>query len=155
MDENKPPYIRKYTSREGIEIWLVDGEYIRKNIDEEFTNFGQHYRFAYIPEDEFWIDQEAQDPEYPFFIDHLFTEYNLMKQGKTYAAAITAADEIELQHRRKAKDDRKVLLASKGLPDLSVVHLFLWKKLENGVSVWVVDGRLVRSLFDRDFTEDH
>jgi hypothetical protein len=153
VEKLKPPYIRKYASRENIQIWLVDGEYIRKNIDEEFTNFGQHYRFTYIPVDEFWIDMEAQDQEYSFFIDHLFAEFNLMKAGKNYDEAITAADEIELQHRRKAKDDRQILADSRGLPDLRSVHLNLWKKLENGVSVWVVDGRLVRSLFDRDFTE--
>jgi hypothetical protein len=153
VEITKPPYIRKYTSRDGIQIWLVDGEYVRKNIDEEFTNFGQHFRFTYIPLDEFWIDQEAQDQEYSFFIDHLFIEYSLMKEGKTYDEAITAADQIELEHRRKAKDDRKILGDSKGLPDLTVVHLYLWKKLENGICVWVVNGRLVRSLFDRDFTE--
>jgi hypothetical protein len=28
----------------------------------------------------------------------------------------------------------------------------LWKKLENGVRVWIVNGRLVRSAFDIDFT---
>jgi hypothetical protein len=28
-------------------------------MDEEFTNFGQHYRYPYIPKNELWIDQEA------------------------------------------------------------------------------------------------
>jgi hypothetical protein len=64
VEKLKPPYVRKYSSRDNIQIWLVDGEYVRKNIDEEFTNFGQHYRFSYIPMDEFWIDQEAHDQEY-------------------------------------------------------------------------------------------
>ena len=153
VEKLKHPYIKKYATRKGIQIWLVDGEYVRKNIDEEFTNFGQHYRFTYIPLDEFWIDQEAQNQEYSFFIDHLFAEYNLMKAGKSYDDAITVADQIELKQRRKAKDDRKILTNSKGLPDLTVVHVSLWKKLEDGVGVWIVDGRLVRSLFDRDFTE--
>ena len=40
----------------------------------------------------------------------------------------------------------------KELPDASKVHERLWKKLENGVSVWIVNGRLVRSAFDIDFT---
>jgi hypothetical protein len=29
-------------------------------MDEEFTNFGQHYRYPYIPKNELWIDQEAR-----------------------------------------------------------------------------------------------
>jgi hypothetical protein len=28
----------------------------------------------------------------------------------------------------------------------------LWKRLENGLTVWIVNGRLVRSVFDVDFT---
>ena len=28
----------------------------------------------------------------------------------------------------------------------------LWKKLKGGLSVWIVNGRLVRSVFDIDFT---
>ena len=41
----------------------------------------------------------------------------------------------------------------RGLADPSKVHLKLWKTLESGVKVWIVDGRLVRSAFDVDFTE--
>ena len=33
------------------------------------------------------------------------------------------------------------------------MHEKLWKKLENSVTVWIVNGRLVRSTFDIDFTE--
>jgi len=36
---------------------------------------------------------------------------------------------------------------------LKKVHVRLWKKLETPVSVWIIDGRLVRSVFDVDFTE--
>ena len=40
-------------------------------LDEEFTNFGQHYRFNCIPENEFWLENEATPDERRFFIDHL------------------------------------------------------------------------------------
>jgi hypothetical protein len=39
------------------------------------------------------------------------------------------------------------------LPDPATVHEHLWKKLENGIQVWIVNGRLVRSAYDIDFTE--
>ncbi|MDO8491967.1 MAG: hypothetical protein Q7T04_08150 [Dehalococcoidia bacterium] len=61
-EQLKPPYLRKADERNAIQVWLVDGAYIRTRMDEEFTNFGQHYRFKYIPQNEFWIDSEA-DPD--------------------------------------------------------------------------------------------
>jgi hypothetical protein len=33
------------------------------------------------------------------------------------------------------------------------VHERLWKDLESGIKVWIMNGRLVRSVFDIDFTE--
>ena len=88
----KPPYIEKADDRGKFHIWVVDGSYIRSRKDEEFTNFGQHYRYLYIPVDEFWIDREAGTGELNFFVEHLLVEYRLMAQGKPYAAALEAAD---------------------------------------------------------------
>jgi len=56
------------------------------------------------------------------------------------------------QNVRKAGDVQK-LTAGGNLPDPTKVHVRLWKKLENGISVWIIDGRFVRSVFDVDFTE--
>ena len=71
----KPPYLEQIDRRGDLRIWVVDGSYIRGHIDEEFTNFGQHFRFSYIPENELWLDQEAHPDERKFFIDHLLMEY--------------------------------------------------------------------------------
>ena len=57
----KLPYIKQAGERGDLKIWVVDGAYIRGHIDEEFTNYGQHYRFNYIPEDELWLDHEAAE----------------------------------------------------------------------------------------------
>ena len=75
-----------------------------------------------------------------------------MAKGASYADAITQADHVERKERRRAGDVRKVNNEGQGLPDGSMVHELLWKKLENGISVWIVNGRLVRSVFDIDFT---
>ncbi len=135
-----------------MKIWIVDGSYIRGNIDEEFTNFGQHYRYPYIPIDELWIDQEAEHDERRFFIDHLLVEYRLMVKGMSYAEALVEADREERKERRRAGDINRLTKRGKELPDGKQVHERLWKKLEKGVSVWIVNGRLVRSVFDIDFT---
>ena len=149
----KPPYLRKVDQRGDFQVWVVDGSYIRGHIDEEFTNFGQHYRYPYIPDLEFWIDQEAEHDEHQFFIDHLLAEHDLMAKGMAYADALTEADRREREERRCAGDVRKVTHDGQDLPDPATVHEHLWKKLENGVSVWIVNGRLVRSAYDIDFTE--
>ena len=146
-------YIKLIEERSYFKIWIVDGSYIRGHIDEEFTNFGQHYRYNYIPEKEFWIDQEAEHDERRFFIDHLLVENRLMKNGVSYENALVEADKEERKERRRAGDVNKATNSGKELPDGKVVHEKLWKKLENGISVWVVNGRLVRSVFDIDFTE--
>jgi hypothetical protein len=149
----KPAYLEKADQRGDFAVWIVDGSYIRGHIDEEFTNFGQHYRYSYIPTQEFWIDKEAQHDERTFFIDHLLTEYELMRKGVPYDQALPKADNRERIERRRAGDVRKMTASGRKLPDGHDVHDRLWKKLESGLSVWIVNGRLVRSAFDIDFTE--
>jgi hypothetical protein len=149
----KPPYINKIDQRGDIAAWIVDGSYIRGHIDEEFTNFGQHYAFTYIPLNEFWIDRDAAHDETLFFIDHLLVEHRLMAKGVPYDTALVEADREERKERRRAGDVSLLTHHGQQLPDAKDVHERLWKKLEKGVSVWVVNGRLVRSVFDIDFTE--
>jgi len=148
----KPPYIRRLDERGDLQVWVVEGSYIRGHVDEEFTNFGQHYRYPYIPLNELWIDQENGSNEQEFFIDHLLTEHRLMAKGVPYEEALFEADRAERKERRRAGDVRRLTRRGHKLPDGLEVHKRLWKMLENGVSVWIVDGRLVRSVFDVDFT---
>ena len=148
----KAPYLRKAETRGGISIWIVDGSYVRSHIDEEFTNYGQHLSFPFIPKDEFWIDREGRPDELTFFVDHLLIEHRLMAGGASYEDALDSADRAEMAERRKAGDLAR-LTPGGSLPDARKVHIRLWKKLESPISVWIVDGRLVRSVFDVDFTE--
>ncbi len=149
----KQPYRRELAKRGDFTVWIVDGSFVRGHMDEEFTNFGQHHRFPYIPDKEFWLDDEAEHNEYAFFIDHLLIEHRLMAQGKPYDEAIVAADAEERKERRRAGDVAQATHHGRQLPDGRDAHDRLWKKLENGVSVWIVNGRFVRSVFDIDFTE--
>jgi hypothetical protein len=149
----KPAYIEKVEDIENIHVWIVDGAYVRGHVDEEFTNFGQHYRFPYIPLNEFWIDREAEHDERQYFIDHLLAEYRLMAQGLPYEKALPKADREERKERRRAGDLARLTHHGKELLNGKEAHERLWKVLETGVSVWIVNGSLVRSVFDIDFTE--
>jgi hypothetical protein len=149
----KPAYIEKIDARGNLQVWIVDGAYIRSHVDEEFVNFGQHYRYSYIPANEFWIDREAEHDERRFFIDHLLVEHRLMAGGMPYEQAIVKADQAERRERRRTGDMSSMTHHGQNLPDGRDVHERLWQKLKTGISIWIVNGRLVRSVFDIDFTE--
>ena len=44
-----------------------------------------------------------------------------------------------------------VITRALNLPDASQSHISLWKKLKTSVSVWIVNGQVVRSVFDKSF----
>lgn len=146
------PYIRKIDQIGPLSVWTVDGRYVRKNIDEEFTNFGQHYRFRFIPTHEFWIDKEHGPGEERFFVDHLLVEHRLMAGGMSYDKALERGDAVERRERRKAELVREIArLPKKGI--VANIHKQLLKKYSGSVQVWIVKGELVRSLYFIDFTE--
>jgi hypothetical protein len=148
----KPPYIQKVEERGDLQVWLVDGSYIRSHNDKEFTNFGQHYRYLYIPLNELWLDHGTKTDELQFFIEHLLVEHRLMAKGIPYEKALIEADKAERKVRRRTGDLSHLTHHGLKLPEGQDVHERLWKKLENGISAWIVNGRLVRSVFDIDFT---
>lgn len=149
----KKPYISKIKSVGEFNCFYVDGTYIRKNINEEFTNFGQHHRFKFIPKKEFWIDNERVKGDTDFYISHLIVEYSLMEKGSSFKKAVVKADKVETNERKKSKyflKNKKVLIKR----PLEKIHKKLWKKYSQGeIKVWIVDGELVRDLYFVDFTE--
>ena len=150
--EPRLPKVRLLQRRGPLSVWLVNGSYIRKNIDEEFSNFGHHWSVAEIPAKEIWIDQETDSDEQRFFIRHAIVERRMLRGGADYDVARHAANREERRMRVEAGDLRKVI-KGKALPDATRVHRDLWKTLANGVQVWFVKGRLVRSVYDIEFTE--
>lgn len=148
---NALPYIRELEKYGDLTVWLVDGQWVRDNQDEEFTNFGHHYSFAFIPERELWLDREAGADEQAYFVAHMLTEYRLMAKGVMYPDALDQADHVERRMRRRA--GLATISRKGGLPDPEQAHLELFGHTEDGAAIWLVDGTLVRSVFDIDWTE--
>jgi hypothetical protein len=148
----KKPYVRKVDQIGKVSVWIVNGQYIRKTIDEEFTNFGQHFRFRFIPRNEFWIDREHGPGEQQFFIDHLLVEHRLMAGGMGYDQALVKADALERNERRRSQRVEDVLSLNRE-HIIEDIHKTLLKKYSATVKVWVVKGELVRSVYFIDFTE--
>ncbi|HZQ07546.1 MAG TPA: hypothetical protein VFD70_13275 [Anaerolineae bacterium] len=145
------PYIKKLAQRGKVSVWLVDGSWVRTNIEQEWDNYGHHYGYSFIPENEIWLDQQADDDEQQFFIKHCMVERRLLARGVDEETARQKSNEAELEARREAGDLKK--LRPKGhLANPEDMHVRLLKKLVSGVSVWIVKGRYVRSVFDIEFT---
>ena len=152
----KKPYIKRYGKISKFTVWIVNGAYIRAHIDKEFTNFGQHYKFKFIPNDEFWIDKEyGKEDEASFFVIHMLIEYKEMAKGKSYRESFERASRIEQNRRRKfnplvggikKKSNREMLLNR-------IKKNLLKRYSTRKVKVWVVDGKLIRDFFYIDFTE--
>jgi hypothetical protein len=150
------PYLRMLERIDSIDVWVVDGQYVRESLDEEFTNFGQHFRFPFIPANQFWLDRENVPGEEGFFVDHLLVEYRLMARGMDYDHALDKADAAEQSERAKTRlalDGQELRERHQDSRLISSVHKELLEEWSDGVKVWVVDGELVRDLFFIDFTE--
>jgi len=154
MARKKKPYIKKIGDFSGFHVWFVNGFWIRKHLDEEFTNFGQHYRFKFIPENEFWIDYKSGNlKETKYFIQNLLIQNRLMARGKSYDEASEIANRAERAERNKSRKLKKLKRTRKREILIKKVHKKLLKKFSNGIKIWIVKGDLVRSLFFIDFTE--
>ncbi len=150
------PYIKKFSEINGFNVWIVDGYHIRQNIDINFNGFGQHYRFPFIPEREFWIDRqdESNAGEERYFIEHLLVEHQLMAEGKDYGTAIGEADTVEQKLR---DEDPKVWeLKSKLETDrdsvLNQIHKDFLKDYSNDkVKTYVVHSQTIRNVLYIDW----
>lgn len=150
------PYLTMLERIDGFNVWIVNGEYVRENLDEEFTNFGQHYRFPFIPLNEFWLDRQNVPGEEGFFVDHLLVEYRLMARGTDYDHALDKGDAVEQAERAKTRLAREGEELRETRQDGRLIRMIHKQSLEQwstDVKVWVVDGELIRDLFDIDFTE--
>ena len=148
-----PAYIEKVDERGDLQVWIMDVLIFAATLMKNLLTSVNIIGYPYIPTNELWIDREAQHDERQFFIDHLLVEHQLMAEGLPYEKALAKADQEERKERRRAGDSQHLTHQGRTLPDGKDVHEQLWKQLENGISVWIVNGRLVRSIFDIDFTE--
>lgn len=152
----KKPYIKKEKEIAGFTVWMVDGSYIRKNIDEEFTNFGQNYRFKFIPKKEFWIDKEhsKREGEKEFYINTMMAMDNFLSNGISHKKAVEIACILEKAERSKSKYFKRFFKSKSKKEEINKIHLRLLKNYsKNNIKVWIVDGELVRGLYFIDFTQ--
>ncbi len=98
------PDFKIHKSRQGKNnIVLVDGSIVRQYIDPWFVCGGHAYVYAYIPQNEIWIDAKMDARDIPHVIVHEALEQNLMHlKKKTYDSAHEYATVAERESRRTA-----------------------------------------------------
>jgi hypothetical protein len=144
------PYIRKLRKLSKITVWLVDGEYVRKNICEDFVNYDHHGRLFFIPEDEFWIAEGSGKDEIKFYIDRMYVEHVLIASGMGYDRASEKAAVFEKRERAKILAMEKPSGAIDSILTERVKKKLL-KSYSGKLKVWIVDSTLVRDLLFTDF----
>jgi hypothetical protein len=152
----RKPYIKKDLEIAGFTVWIVDGSYIRKNIDKEFTNFSQHYQFKFIPKKEFWIDKDynKRKGEKRFYINAMLTMDNFLSSGISHKKAAEIAGIFERGERAKSAYFKKVFKSKSKKKEIKKIHRRLLKLYSNDkIQVWIVDWELVRGLYFVDFTQ--
>jgi len=148
----KKPYLKKIKNVNGFVVWYVDGTWVRKNLDIDFNNWGEHYRFDFIPEKEFWIDTEyGERKESNYFIKYLLIENELMKKGVKWPAPNDRANEIVIKERQKEERVKKLLKKNKD-ELLKLIKKKFLKKYSGKIKIFLVRGWIVRSIFDHNFT---
>ena len=77
-------------------VWAVDGEIIRDEVDIDFVAGGNPARYAYVPENEIWIEKNLSPADAAPTILHEIIEVNYMlSENLSYNAAHNKANKAE------------------------------------------------------------
>ncbi len=149
---------RRITSLAGWSVFAVNAFAVRDAAlaEEEFGNFATNDDFPrLIPKGQIWLSDKNWESEGLFFIANAITQRKMLERGAAEDTAYDAglAAERELRERvngvkfRHGKPHRRV-------PDDVYVSRYATIPDERfDISVWVVDGNLVRSYYKTDYTE--
>ncbi len=155
--------------RDDLNIWIIDGATVRRDIYPAFLYGGNPQRYPFIPQKEIWIDHAIAAEEFDYTIAHELLERSLMaKKGMSYDDAHNRALRLERSMRRA--DDSSSRAHERDLPKVSptdcdgekeiarlpdsiALHSIYRKPLQerSGISVWIVDGAAVRRDIYPDF----
>jgi hypothetical protein len=87
--------------REGLDIWIVDGYMVRKNIYPDFGFSGNDISYHFIPQNEIWIDGQVSCEETEYSILNEINERKFLAKGESYDDAYSDAIDITLAERQK------------------------------------------------------
>lgn len=153
----------------GMQIWVVDGSAVRREIFAEFLYGGNPAPYLFVPQNEIWIDNDISAEEFKYTLAHELNEYKLMmEKGLSYSAAHDSSLSLERSMRKKdslmvsgheneihkvSPTDCDGLKQIRELPDSIYLHNIYRQKYSSmdGIDIWIVDGSKVRREIFPDF----
>jgi hypothetical protein len=158
---------------DSLEIYIVDGELVRREIYPDFIFGGNEQRYPFVPHNEIWIDNSIPNREYTTTLKHEINEMTLMRERQwTYIQAHDSSLMLEvllrngfreesLAHEKSLPEvsptDTDSLKQIKSLPDkikLKDIYIERRESKGNPYSIWLVDGDKVRREIYPDFGFD-
>lgn len=148
-------FLRKQIGKKSnCAIWLVDGASIRKQINENFVEYGDSNLFRFIPKNQLWIDQDLDQKEYFIFANRFSFEKELLDSGKNYEKAEKISDNFEIKERMKSQECQKILKNGHSKKQLlTLVKKKMIKKYSGNIKIWLIDGNLVRTFLYINYCE--
>ena len=107
MVKLKNVYRQFLETRNGINIWIVDGVNIRRDIYPDFGFSGNDLAYHFIPSNEIWIDAQISCEELLFSIALELKEREEMSSGHNYDDSYTSALNIVTQLRQEKYKEAK------------------------------------------------
>jgi hypothetical protein len=126
---------------DGIEVRLVDGSVVRRDIDPDFTTVSHHYRCPTIPMGVLWVDHSVPVSEKRFVIGRGLAE---LRAALSVGGDVVAMSDMGAFHERELRGDPVT-------SDQDDVRLEAYRVCADGVRPYVVNGQVVRSRHDVDF----
>ena len=103
-------YKKKLGVADGIEVWEIDGDFVRDCFRTAFVEGGHGYVYSWIPNNEIWIEDSVKPKERKYILCHELTELKLMRdKGMGYEAAHNQAALAEFQQRQANFFDKMIL----------------------------------------------
>ncbi len=87
----------------GLDIFLVNGTYVRNHYDSDFVQGGNGFRYRFCPKGELWIEMDMPSAEWAYVGYHECYETEKMREGWSYERAHDAAKRAENKMRRAHK----------------------------------------------------
>jgi hypothetical protein len=155
--------------KDNYDIWIVDGNQVRLKIFSSFLYGGNEQRYPFNPKGEIWIDNAISCEEYYLTLAHELNERHLMaKFGWKYITAHDSSlsleqtirhsnDEICRSHeaslKKVAVTDYSNIKEISSIPDsIQLQNIYrIPSGIREGISIWIVDGYLVRKNIYPDF----
>lgn len=138
-------YVKKIGIFDPYTVWLVDGAFVRKEINENFVEFDHHAHIPHIPPNELWIDDITHHRERRFFIDTAITEQALIDSGVPKELAYKKA--LRQEARERARSLPENLRSLRGKHDELLKHIrkdFLQEHSTPSLKIWLIRGKFVR-----------